>query len=168
MKKLMSTILILLMCATVLIGCGKTDPVKEDLLNYINKQLPTLVELESKVITEFAANTGINAPDDATLAAKLKDVIIPGADELLSKVKAIVPATEELRKVHNKYIVIVTEQREAFNLLLQAAQKNDLTLVNTINEKLVNADKLVKEYLADLNALKNAHGVVSEKNDLNK
>jgi len=37
MKKFLITILILLTCVAGLTGCGKVDPVQEDLINYINK-----------------------------------------------------------------------------------------------------------------------------------
>lgn len=162
-KKVMATILTLIICVIVLISCGKANPVQEDLINYINTQLPTVVELENKVSTEYAASTGENYVDDITIAAKLKDVVIPTSDELLSKVKAITPTTEEVRTVHNKYIAVVAEQNEAFNLLLQAAQNSDEPLVKTVNDKLIDADMLSKGYLADLEALKKEHKIVNDK-----
>jgi len=163
MKKIITTISVLVMCVAMLTGCGKADPVQEDLINYINKQVPTLVEVENKVTTQYAAITGTNFVDDATLTNKLKDVIIPASTELLTKTKAIVPATEEVRKVHSKYLAVVTEQHEAFNMLLQAAQKHDEKLVETVNGKLSNAEKVSNEYLVELEALKKAHKVESSK-----
>jgi len=44
LRKVMATISTLLICVIVLIGCDKADPVQEDLLNYINKEVQTLVE----------------------------------------------------------------------------------------------------------------------------
>ncbi len=163
MKKIITTISILVMCVAMLTGCGKADPVQEDLINYINKQLPTIVEAENKVTTQYEASTGKNFVDDPTLATRLKDVIIPASTELLTKTKAIVPATEEVRKVHSKYVALVTEQHEAFNMLLQAAQKSDEKMVEAVNGKLTNTEKVSKEYLADLEALKKAHKVETSK-----
>lgn len=162
MKKIIATISILLVCFTMLIGCSK-DPVQEDLINYINNQLPTIVELESKVTKEYEASTGNNFVDDDTIAKRLKDVIIPASDELLAKSKAIVPATEEVKKVHNKYIASITEQNEALNMLLLAASKHDEAMVKTVNEKLANSDKISNEYVSEVEALKKEHNVVSEK-----
>ncbi len=158
MKRIWITLLALVMCMSVLTGCG--DPVQEDLINYINNQVPTLVALEDKVSQEYESAVKEKNGDDAKLAAKLKDVIIPASDELLAKARAIVPATEEVKKVHNKYIAAYTEQHEAFTLLLQAAQNNNETLVNTVSEKLVKADTLSKEFLADIETLKKEHQVV--------
>lgn len=163
MKKVMATILTCVICVTVLTGCGKSNPIQEDLINYINNQLPTVVELENKISTEYEANTGDNFTDDPTLAAKLKNVIIPASDELLAKTKTIVPVTEEVLKVHSKYIAVVAEQNEAFNLLLQAAQKSDTKLVTTANEKLRDADKVSKEYLSDIQDLKKEYKIVNGK-----
>lgn len=165
MKKVLSIFSTLLFCVVMLIGCAKADPVQEDLLNYLVKQVPTLVEPEDKVTTEYAAVTGKNFTDDATLGAKLKDVVIPASNELLKKAKLIVPTTEEVSKVHNKYVAAFTEQHEAFNLLLQAVQKGDEALVKTVNEKLLNAGKVAKEYLADLETLKKEHKLIYEKLD---
>jgi len=153
MKKVIATISTLLICFTMLTGCG-TDPLQADILNYNNNQVPTLVELENKVTTEYAAATVDKNSTDEIFAAKLKDVIIPAEVQLLEKAKAIVPATEEVVKVHNKYIAAITEQSEALNLMLQAAQNSDETLLATANEKMAHAGTVTKEYIAYITALK--------------
>lgn len=165
MKKILAIISILLISVTMLIGCGKTDPVQEDLINYINNQMPTMLELQDKVSKEYAASVEKNV-DDAAGAVKLKDVIIPASNELLAKAKAIVPATEEVRKVHSEYIEVVTDQQETFNLLLQvfeAGKNNDLTLMDTLTEKLKNVSEKPNNYSTDLEALKKEHKVEDAK-----
>ncbi len=158
MKKIMVIISALLICFTMLTACG-SDPVQDDLINYINNQVPAMAVLENKVTTEYAAVKGDANADNATFAAKLKDVIIPANNELIAKAKATVPATEEVKKVHDKYITYATIQNEAFVVLLEAAQKNDEELVKTANEKLTDSEKISKEYLADIEALKKEHNV---------
>lgn len=128
--------------------------------------MPTVGALQDKISKEYDATMEKNV-DDATAAAKLKDVIIPASNELLTKTKAIVPATAELLKVHNEFITLVADQQETFNLVLQAlqaAEKNDVQLLDTINEKLTNIQKKPNTYTADLEALKKAHKVEDEKN----
>ncbi len=161
MKNIMATISALLICVTVLAGCG-SDPVQDDLINYINNQLPTIATLEKKVTSEFEAVKADSNTDDATFGAKLKDVIIPASNELIDKSKATVPATDEVKKVHDKYIASVTVQSEAFAILLDAATKNDEKIAKTANDKLTEAERLSKEYLADLETLKKDHGVVNK------
>jgi len=165
MKKVLATISILLISVTMLIGCGKTDPVQEDLINYINNQMPTLRELQDKVSKEYEASVAKNV-DDAAGAVQLKDVIIPTSNELLTKAKAIIPATEEVRKVHSEYIEVISDQQETFDLLLQvfeAGKNNDLTLMDTLNEKLKNISEKPSNYSADLEALKKEHKVEDAK-----
>ncbi|SHH96612.1 hypothetical protein [Desulfosporosinus lacus] len=165
MRKGLATIAILLISITMLIGCGKTDPVQEDLINYINNQMPTLLELQDKVSKEYEVSVEKNV-DDAAGAVKLKDVIIPASNELLTKAKAIIPATEEVRKVHSEYIEVITQQDESFKLLLQvfeAGKNNDLTLMDTLNEKLKNISEKPNNYSTDLEALKKEHKVEDAK-----
>jgi len=129
--------------------------VQEDLINYLNNQMPPLSELQDKVSKESAAIMEKNV-DYATAAAKLKDVIIPDSNELVTETKAVVPVTEEVRKVHNEFIALVTDQQETFNLLLQicqAAQENDAALLNTLNEKITNIANKPNNFTADLEAL---------------
>lgn len=165
MKKGLATIAILLISVTMLIGCGKTDPVQEDLINYINNQMPTLLELQDKVSKEYEVSVEKNV-DDAAGAVKLKDVIIPASNELLTKAKAIVPATEEVRKVHSEYIEVITQQDESFRLLLQvfeAGKNNDLTLMDTLSEKLKTISEKPNNYSTDLEAMKKEHNVEDAK-----
>ena len=157
----MATLLALLICITALAGCG-SDPVQDDLINYINNQLPALATLEEKVTSEYQAVNDDSEADDAAFAAKLKDVIIPTATELIAKAKATVPATEEVKNVHNKYIVAVTLQSEAFDILLDAAKKSDGELAKTATAKLKEVERLSKEYIADLETLKKDHNVESK------
>lgn len=158
MKNIITTILALLIFVTVLAGCG-SDPVQDDLINYINNQLPAIATLEKKVTSEYEAIKSDSNADDAAFAAKLKDVIIPAATELTTKAKETVPATEEVKQLHDKYIKAVTLQSEAFNILLDAAEKSDEALAKTGAEKLSEAEKIANEYLTDLETLKKDHGV---------
>jgi len=162
MKKIMTTISALLICVTVLAGCG-SDPIQADLLNYVNNQVPTMVDLENTVTTEYSAVKADANATDATFAAKLQDVIIPAENQLIAKAKAIIPATDEVTKLHNEYVTSRTEQLEAFTLMLQAAQNSDQTVMATANDKLTASNTATTQYLADLDALKKAHNIENSK-----
>lgn len=112
--------------------------------------MPNVSQLENKISKDYDASTD-KSVDNATAEAKLKDVIIPASNELVTKTKAIVPATEELKKVHSEFITLVTDQQETFNLILQAYQasdKNDEALLKTINEKLSNLQRKPNTYIS--------------------
>lgn len=162
MKKILATILTLFICISMLAGCG-TDPVQDDLINYINNQIKPIGELENKVTAEYSAIKLDSNATDESFATKLKDVIIPADSEVIAKAKATVPGTEEVSKVHSKYIAAATTKHEALLLMLDAAQKSDAELMKTANEKLTNSNNTMKEYLADLAALEKEHDVETAK-----
>lgn len=161
MKKVIATISTLLVCVTMLTGCG--DPVGDDIVNYVNNQIKPLVALQSKVATEFTTVSEDKDATSETISAKLKDVIIPASDELIAKAKSIVPETEEVRKVHSIYTELVTQQREGLDLFLQAFQKNDEALIKNADEKMAQVEKLSNEYSAAVEALKKEHDIVNAK-----
>ncbi len=158
MKKLLSIILLAAVALTVFGGCG-ADPLQDDLINYINNQIPALTKLENTVASEYSAVTSDEKTTDAEFAEKLEDVIIPAEDELIKKAKAIVPATEELNELHTKYINSLSIQREGLDLMLEAAQTSDKSLLASAEEKIEEAEALSSQYLSELTALKMRHGV---------
>ncbi len=160
-KKIMATISTLLILTAVLTGCG--DPVADDMIDYVNNQMKPLAELQSKVAKEFSTATEDENATNEMISAKLKDGIIPVCDELIKKTKAVVPKTEEVSKIHSKYTELVTKQREAMALFLEAFQKNDESLMNTAGEKMEQVGKLSTEYSADVEALKKEHDIVNAK-----
>ncbi len=56
-KKIRATISALLICVTALAGCG-SEPVQDDLINYINNQLPR-ISLIYIPVTRLFRNTTI-------------------------------------------------------------------------------------------------------------
>ncbi|WP_461206824.1 hypothetical protein [Clostridium sp. DL1XJH146] len=136
LKKIIMTILTLAIGMAVLTGCS-SDPVQDDLINYINNEVSTLVETENSVTEEYSAIIENSEATDIEFAAKLKDVIIPASEELVAQAKAIVPETEEVAAVHNKYVEAVTEQNEGFVLFLQATQKNNELVEYSTNSEML-------------------------------
>lgn len=131
-----------------LLGCQGTN----ELVDYATNKLIPVSELEAKMMTKYETAMGGN---DATLAASLKNSIIPASNELLEKVKAIVPESEVIATVHSKYIESITEQNESFTLLLKAIEDDDIEALDTINEKLENSVKLSDEFMAGIETMSN-------------
>jgi hypothetical protein len=132
------------------------DPVRTDLLNYAFKQLLTLTSLESKLAQDLAA---VPTDNDDTFMTKLKTEIIPESDALISKAKAIVPATPEVQKLHNQYIGLLNVQAEAYAMYLKAVQNKDSDLMNSANKKLTSVGDLSDKFLSDLQALEKEHNI---------
>ncbi|WP_461206825.1 hypothetical protein [Clostridium sp. DL1XJH146] len=162
LKKMLVVISTVVLGVVMLTACG-SDPVQDDLINYINNEVSTLVETENTVNSEYSAIMENSETTDVEFAAKLKDVVIPASEELVAKSKAIVPETEEVAAVHNKYVDAVIAQNEAFSLYLEAAENSDGAIADTANEKLAESNKLIEEFLSDLATLKEEHNVEDEK-----
>lgn len=161
MKKIIATISVLLLFVMMLTACG--DPVTDDLINYSNKQMKSMVELQSKIAADYSACVSDKNVTNEIIAAKLKDATIPQTKDLLAKAKAIVPATEEVKKIHKQYVDLLTVQLDGFTLLQQGIQKNDEASVKAAEEKMTSVEKASKQYSTDLTALKKAHNVVDAK-----
>ncbi len=160
MKKVIATISALLICVTALAGCG--DPVQEDLKNYINNQLPAVLTLTNTVTTKYTDMTKVENITDATIATTMKDVVIPAQEQLLAAAKAIVPTTEEVVALHGKLVASVTEQLEAFKLIMEAAQKSDEAILGTATTKLESSQTKMKEYSDAVEVMKKDHNLVNK------
>ena len=163
MKKLMAIILTTVMAITVFAACGKADPVADDLINYNNNQIQPVIDAAKPISADYASITGSNYTSDTVSSAKLKDVIIPASDALVAKATAIVPTTDEVKKLHAVYVSALTTRNEGYKLLLDAATKGDATMVTAANAKFEAANKLVDQFNVDFPALKKAHGMTDTK-----
>ena len=162
-KKIIPLIAIIFVLSTILTACSKPDPINEDLISYVNVQMPTVIESQSSVAKDYESVTGKNFIDDNAFITKVKDTVIPNSTKFIAKAQAIAPKTEEVRKLHEKYMTSMKTQQEGFVLLLAAAEQGDSTKVPAGNEKLTQASKVSEEYKADMDTLAKAHGVEFEK-----
>jgi hypothetical protein len=157
-KYLMASILTFLF---ILSGCG--DPVQDDLLNYVNEQMPALGDEETKIVGKYAAVTGLNYTDDYTLYDALKLEIIPEYNEFIKDLEAVEIKTDELRKIHEDYIEATNIQASAFLLTVTAIENQDSAMINEANEKLNTARKMMRDYKNEVEKLAKEHGVKLEK-----
>lgn len=161
-NKIISVIAILAFTFTVLTGCG-SDPIAEDVINYINIQMPTIAELEDSFLTSLDSMAENEDMDIPTLILSLKDEIIPNCDKLIEGAKKIIPETEEVAALHDKYIEAMTKQNSGFVKMKEGLEDN----IN--NETVEQGGTIVDEgnaeytaYVDELDALATEHGVELE------
>jgi hypothetical protein len=157
-KYLMASILTFIF---ILSGCG--DPVQDDLLNYVNEQMPVLGDGETKIVGKYTAVTGMNYTDDYTLYDALKIEIIPEYNEFIKDLETVEIKTDELRKIHEDYIEATNIQASAFLLIVTAIENQDSAMINEANEKLNTARKMMRDYKNEVEKLAKEHGVKLEK-----
>lgn len=154
MKKLLYLPLLL-----VLAKCSP-DPVQQDLLNYINVEMPKLAPLESEALTAYTSISGENYQNDSIMYFTITETVVPKYEEFYTILKDIKPATEEVASLHKEYIQAAADQLEAFKLILDAIEKQDAQIITKANEDLAEGRALLKMWRADLDSACVKHNVV--------
>lgn len=142
----------------VLQGCGN-DVVQEDLLNYINTELPKVADKENQVLSDYASVTGDKYTSDEVLYETLVEKVMPSYAKFIEDLEKIKPSTPEVQKIHEQYITAANTQQNAFIMIVSAIEKQDSAEIASANEKLSSARQLVREWEASLKQLADAHGV---------
>ncbi|AUO07935.1 hypothetical protein NS115_22640 [Paenibacillus jamilae] len=157
MKKL--TVFMLVLCCFSILSACSTDPVKKDLITYVNDGMLPLAQDEKAVTEKYESVTGDNFTDDEILYNTLRDDIIPEYTKYLDKVEAVKTETPEVRAVHETYIKAVSTQKEALITMVDALEKGDLNLINEGNTKLSEGKKLFRDFGEQVNTLAKEHDV---------
>ena len=129
-----------------------SNQVSDDLLDYINKQLPKVADNESKAVESYESVSGENYTDDETMYYVVRDEVVPVYRKFIDQLELISEEleTEEVQKVHEKYIEAANVQNAAFMLILSALDNQDYNEMAEANEKLDKGRKLMREYKLDL------------------
>jgi hypothetical protein len=157
MKKLITLVIFL---PLALLGCS--NPIKDDLLNYINVELLEVVQYETDTITAWDSVSGDNYTDDYTMYEVLTETIIPTYREFVNRIEPITLRlkTKEVRDLNEKYVEAVSLQMNGFLILINAIETQDSSLVVQFNERLDKGRRLVREWQIELQDLCDKNGVI--------
>jgi hypothetical protein len=150
----------LLLFAAVLFMNFSSDPIQDDLLNYINVELPKVADLESEAIDAYSSVSGDNYTSDAVMDKKIREVVLPKYKLFTSKLKAIKPKTKQLKEVHAEYVEAAKDQLEAFNFIVDAIKKQDKEEIERANKDLRAAATLISNWKTDVLQLCKDHNVI--------
>ncbi|MBX2914774.1 MAG: hypothetical protein KF856_05815 [Cyclobacteriaceae bacterium] len=148
----------------VLLQCGP-NPVQQDLLNYINVEMPKVATLETEAIEAYASISGENYQGDSLMYFTITETVVPKYEEFYSILKNIKPATAEVANLHKQYIQAAADQLEAFKLILDAIEKQDATIITQANDDLAEGRALLKMWRTNLDSACVKHNVVFTNND---
>lgn len=155
MKKLLALLLMLVMSVTLLAGCG-TDPVYEDLSNYLNVEMVEVNAEYEKLTAEVG--TWETLEDDIAIKKSIDDTLLPLVNGSLEKLGGINPETEEVKAIKDKYVKVMDTYKVAFETLAEGCETQDEATINTATEKLEEAVSLLDEYNKALEELAKEHG----------
>ncbi|MDR0474117.1 MAG: hypothetical protein LBH43_10655 [Treponema sp.] len=150
----------LVVCFLWVLG-GCSNPIREDLLKYINKELPEVVEAENIAVAAWGSVSGTNYEDDYTMYETLTETVLPMYREFLNGMEAITIRlkTKEVRALNEKYIEAVSTQNNAFVLLRNMLETQDGSRTPEFNERLDKGRRLVREWQIELQDLCKKNGV---------
>lgn len=161
-SKIISAITIFSVLFTLLTGCA-TDPVADDLTNYMNNQMQAVSEIQNTYLTLLNDISDSEVTDVQTVINKIKEDVLPSSDKLITEAKKIVPATLEVKNLHSKYISAMTKQNKGLAMLLEG-------LNNSNNETVIAGSTIISEanseyalFIQELNALAKEHGLEVQK-----
>jgi uncharacterized lipoprotein NlpE involved in copper resistance len=156
MKKCITCVAFLVLA---LVGCS--NPIRDDLLNYINTEIPKIVTYEAEAIAAYESVSGNNYSDDSTMYEVLTETIIPTYRDLVDGVEAITLRlkTKEVRVLNEKYVEAVNTQMNGFIILMTALETQDGGLMVDFNERQDKGRRLAREWQIELQDLCNQHGV---------
>ena len=160
MKKWLVVIFLPIMI--LLSGCS-SDPVQDDLLNYVNKEMKEAAKLESTAVSAYEGVSGTNYQDDQTMYDVLNRDVIPNYNEFIKELDSVKIETDEVRKIHEIYIEGADIQFNAFAIIKQALEEQDADLIQKANGMLADARKHIREYQTKLNKLAKEHDVKIKK-----
>ncbi len=155
MKKIFALLLMVVMPVTLLAGCG-TDPVYEDLANYLNVEMVEVNADYEKLTAEVG--TWETLEDDNAIKKSIEDTLLPLVNGSLEKLTEINPATEEVKEIKDKYVKMMEAYKASFEILAEGCETQDEATINAGNEKLEEALELLDEYNKALEELAKEHG----------
>ena len=154
----MKKTLLSLLTMSLFISCAVS--VQDDLLNYINVEMPKIADLESEATDAYARVSGENYQNDSIMYFTIQQNVIPPYEEFNSIIKSIKPATPEVQAMHNEYIEAAKDQLEAYHLVLEAIEKQDAEIITKANEDMDKAQQLIIYWRKDLDEACKKHDVV--------
>ena len=154
MKKIFALLLMVVMSFTLLTGCS--DPVYDDLENFLNVEMKEVTENYTKITTEVG--TWETLEDDAAIKKSIDDTLLPLVNGSLEKLKDINPETEEVKEIKDKYVKMLNAYKASFETLSEGCETQDEATINTGNEKLEEALELLDDYNKALEDLAKEYG----------
>ena len=154
MKKILALILMAFMSFTLLTGCS--DPVYDDLENFLNVEMKEVNDDYTKITTEVG--TWETLVDDADIKKSIDDTLLPLVNSSLEKLKNIQPATEEVKGIKDKYVMVMDAYKAGFEALSEGCETQEDETINAGSQKLEEAVELLDEYNKALEELAKEHG----------
>ena len=154
MKKILALLLMAIMSFTLLTGCS--DPVYDDLENFLNVEMKEVNAEYTQVTAEVG--TWETLEDDTAIKKSIDDTLLPLVNGSLEKLKGITPETEEVKAIKDKFVKVMETYKTGFEALSEGCETQEEATINAGSQKLEEAVELLDEYNKALEELAKEHG----------
>ena len=155
MKKILALLLMMVMSFALLTGCG-SDPVYDDLENFLNVEMVEVNADYEKITAEVG--TWETLEDDNAIKKSIDDTLLPLVNGSLEKLKGINPETEEVKAIKDKYVKVMDAYKAGFEAFSEGCETQDEATINAGSQKLEEAVELLDVYNKALEELAKEYG----------
>jgi hypothetical protein len=139
-------------------SCAK-DPVAIDLVEYVNRDILNISQLEVASLESYASVTGPNYTSDQALLKALQEFVVPNYGRFLKLLRDVHPVREEIIPLHRTYIRGAEHLYSGFKTLMLGVETQDAHLVEEANRRIEEGRVLNQQWRRELLALYEKHGI---------
>lgn len=161
MKKFLALCLMGVMLFAIT-GCGEEekDVVQDDLIQYVETDLPTIKGDEATAVNRYnEVSAGIADMDRKTILSAFNDEIIPSYTTFYNNLMNLSVATEEVKALKETYVEGAKLQLEGMTALSKAIQDNDSEAAQAANEQIAQGKTKIEQHRSDITKLASEHNI---------
>lgn len=160
-------LLVLISAFIFMAGCA-VDPKKEILVNYVNRDMLSIAQIEVVAFERYAAVTGKNYTNDQAVYDSLRDEVIPVYKRFTHLLNQIRPVDKEVARVHGLYVKGSKKILKGFELKLHGIAGNDESVIILGNNKIDEGIQNNLKWREQVMALKEERGLKSANRKMSK
>lgn len=149
-------------CSLFIAGCT-VDRVKPDLVEYVNRDILGISELEVKAHEKYEAVTGKNFTTNTALYSALKNEVIPTYGRFLYLLRKIEPETNEVKQLHSILVQGAEKIHNGFKIKMIGLEKEDEQIIQAADKTIRKGMLKTIKWRGQLAVLYQKHDVGGEK-----
>lgn len=144
-----------------------TKKKQKAILEYINKDVKKVSDLETEAYNSLLSVSGENFTDDNTMLAEIDNKVLPAYEKAVKEAKNLKPKIKELEEPTQQIVKTTETFLEALRLQKEALEKQDKQLMEEANKKMLEHQSLLEKYHAEMEKLTKKYNVNYEPNRMN-
>ena len=147
-------------CLIVLTGGCSNSAAQDEILNYINQELPHIAELETTVQESYNSVLGEGYTNDYVAHEELVSTTLPALNTLESYVNNLQIDNSDLKEVHKIYINYVRAFKNSVITTIGAIENQDSSKIVEANNYMYEAQDITDQFITELKKLCQKYNIV--------